>query len=228
MQEERESVSARMTERMQRIIEEVISNHPMYDTKSRFIRESIETKIYDISELISGQKGIRDFLAYLEEDVDWVYRNQYNTDITGKIDKDKDTPVVGNTDINPDKNEILKKCSRSSKLSKSSIIRICMIKNLYDMRDMLNKSNKLKIEERWLFIRSQLLRVKTMLINDLYFALDKEFVESKIESDMEERNLFHIKQHYKRFKNTNGYSYVEDTDKGQELIDILDKVESHI
>lgn len=223
MQEPNE-ISLRITDKMQRIIESLVSTG-MCRTKSEFIAKSIKENIREIYSSLKGQKNIRDFIKELNSDVEWINMKIPEQSIHPKFEIGQDLSCTYRTEINDQHNDILKKCCRCSDFSKSALIRVCTIKKSYSMKHMLSDVKRIKLEDRWNDIDRKLSIMNTMLIDRIYYYLFKEdYVENKVEDNMEIKNVYYLKEHYKEFKDTSGYESLKETQRGKKIIDVLEAV----
>lgn len=223
MQESTE-VNIRTTQKMQRIVEPLV-NVGMCRTKSEFVAMSIEDNIMDINKKLRGQKNIKDFIKELNSDVEWINIKIPDNSIHPRLEVDAKLDVRYKTDVEDDKYSILKRCSRSSGLSKSSIVRICMMKKCYDMRSMLPDVKQRKVETRWGDIKRKLDINNMMLIDKLYYYFSTEdYIQDKVYDDMEIKNVYYLKEHYKQFKNSAGYECMTENERGKKVIGVLESI----
>lgn len=217
-------ISLRITDKMQRIIESLVETG-MCRTKSEFIAKSIEENIRGIYSSLKGQKNIRDFIKELNSDVEWINMKIPDQSIHPRIEINKDLSCTYRTEISDEHNDILKKCCRCSDFSKSALIRICMMKKSYDMRDMLSDVKSIKLKDRWNDIDRKLKIMNTMLIDRIYYYFFKEdYIQNKVNDEMEMKNVYYIKEHYKEFKGTSGYKSMKDTERGEKIIEVLETI----
>jgi len=223
MQEANE-ISLRITDKMQRIIEQLIDTG-MCRTKSEFIAKSIKESIREIYSTLKGQKNIRDFMKELNSDIEWVNMKMPEQSIQPRLEVSANLSCPYRTELSDEDNEILKRCCRCSDFSKSALIRVCAIKKSYDMRHMLSDVKRIKLEDRWNDIDRKLEIMNTMLIDRIYYYFfKKDYIQNKVEDDMEVKNVYYLKEHYKEFKDTSGYNSLKDTKRGEKIIEVLEAI----
>ena len=222
--QERNEVNIRATQKMQRTVESLVKVG-MCRTKSEFVAESVQENIMGINEDLRGQKNIKDFMKELNSDVEWINMKIPNNSIHPRFEVNDSLDVRYKTDIRDKEYDILKKCSRSSGMSKSSIVRICMMKKCYDMRSMLSDVKQRKIEDRWNDIKRKLSISNVMLIDRMYYYFfTEDYIQNKIDDDMEIKNVYYLKEHYKEFKNSAGYECMSESERGKKIINVLESV----
>jgi hypothetical protein len=214
-------VRVRITNGMQLMTEEII-NRSHFNTKQGFKRHSVENNIQSINSLISGQKNIRDFISRLNQDVEWVNVTMPKSDIEDRLEINQELGGSRELKLDEDKYDLLRSCSRCSAISKSGLIRICMIKEIYRMRELLEESSELKVEQRWLTIKRKLNTANDLLIQKLYFSIDSDLVKKRAKRDIEKTNVFYLKDHYSRFNGSVGYKYMQNTEKGEKITRVVE------
>jgi len=218
--------TVRISKRMQRVIESAIESQ--IKNKKKFIQDSVAHNIGEIVSYVEGQKSLRDFILNLNDNVEWLHMEPPDYNIRDRIELENE--LVVNTKINFDNKteHMVKAASRYTGEPKSSITRICIIKELYDNRQQLVKTNSNTITDVWMSIRRKFKVSVEMLVNKLYFNLEHEFINSKIGRISEVGNLMAIRDFYQKFKQTEGYKEMGEYDKGVKVINILEEVEKFI
>jgi len=211
----------RITKSMQLIIEEII-NKSHFNSKSGFKKHSVENNIEEINSLVSGQKSIRDFISRLNQDVKWINIGISESDIENKLEISQDLGGSRKIEISDEKYDILRSCSRSSGITESGLIRICIIKESYRMRKILEESSELRLEQRWLTIKRKLNKANDLLIQKLYFSIDSDLVKERSSRDIEKTNVFYLNEHYQRFKDSAGHNYMKNTKEGKKIINVIE------
>lgn len=217
----------RITNGMQLMIEEII-NRSHFNTKQGFKQYSVENNIENINSLISGQKNIRDFISRLNQDVEWINVSIPNSNIEDKLEIDQSLGGSRKLKVDNDKYDVLRSCSRCSAISESGLIRICMIKEVYRMRKLLEESSELKVEQRWLTIKRKLNTANDLLIQKLYFSVDSDLVKERSKRDIEKTNVFYLNDHYSRFKDSIGHKYMKKTKEGKKIIQVIEDAVENI
>lgn len=216
----------RTSKRMQRIIESATENQ--IKNKKSFIEDAVTYNVRDIVSYVEGQKSLRDFILNLNDNVNWLHIEPPNYNIRDRIDLEND--LVINTKIRFDKevDDMLKAASRYTGEPKSSIVRICVIKELHECKNKLVKTNAGTITDIWMSIRRKFKVSIEMLINKLYFNLEYDFINSKIGRISEVGNLMAIRDFYEEFKQTEGYEVMTEYNKGIEVDDTLKEVKQFV
>jgi Arc/MetJ-type ribon-helix-helix transcriptional regulator len=222
--QERNEISLRITDKMQRIIESLVDSG-MCKTKSEFVAKSVKENIRDIHSSLEGQKNIRDFIKELNSDVEWINMKIPEQSIHPRIEINNDLSCTYRSEINDKDNDVLKESCRCSNFSKSALIRLCIMKKSYDMKDMLSDVKRIKLEDRWNDIDRKLNIMNTMLIDRIYYYFFKEdYIQNKVDGKMEIKNIYYLKEHYKEFKGSSGYKYLENTERGNKIIEVLETI----
>jgi len=216
----------RSSKRMQRIIESAIEDQ--IKNKKAFIEDAVTYNIADIVSFVEGQKSLRDFILDLNDNVEWLHIEPPEYNIRDRIDLEDD--LVVNTKISFDEqvNDMLKAASRYTGEPKSSFIRICIIKELYNNKDKLVKTNADTVTDIWVSIRRKFKVSVEKLVNELYFNLEPVLVDSKIGRIEEVGNLMSIRDFYEEFKTTDGYEAMIEYEKGEQIDRELMKVKEFV
>jgi predicted DNA-binding protein len=218
--------TVRSSKRMQRVIESAIESQ--IKNKKTFIQDSVTHNIEEIVSYVEGQKSLRDFILNLNDNVEWLHMEPPNYNIRDRIELENELVVNSKINLNDTTEDMVKAASRYTGEPKSSIIRVCIIKELYNNRDQLVKTNADTITDVWMSIRRKFKVSVEMLINKLYFNLEQEFINSKIGRIEEIGNLMAIRDFYQKFKQTEGYQAMSQHHKGAKVINILKEVEEFI
>lgn len=211
---------------MQRIIESAIENQ--IKNKKAFIEDSVTHNIDDIVSFVEGQKSLRDFILDLNDNVDWLHIEPPEYNIRDRVELEDDLVVNTKISFNQQTDDMLKAASRYTGEPKSSIIRICVIKELYNNKDNLVKTNADTIEDIWISIRRKFKVSIEKLVNELYFNLEPMLIRSKIGRIEEVGNLMSMRDFYEKFKETDGYNTMIEYQKGQQVDDILREVKEFV
>lgn len=211
---------------MQRIIESAIENQ--IKNKKTFIEDAVTHNVADIVSYVEGQKSLRDFILNLNDNVDWLHIKPPEYNIRDRVELEDDLVVNTKISFKQQTDDMLKAASRYTGEPKSSIIRICMVKELYNNKDELVKTNADTIEDIWTSIRRKFKVSVEKLVNELYFNLEPMLVRSKIGRIEEVGNLMPIRDFYEEFKETDGYSTMMEYQKGQQVDDILKEVKEFV
>lgn len=211
---------------MQRAIEEAIENQ--IKNKKTFVEESVKYNIDDIIKYTKGQKSLRDFIMDLNDTVDWMHMNPPSLDVKDKLKHNADLDISQSLELNNETDEKLKGASRYINMSKSSIIRMCTIKQLYNNREDLMGGNKRKIEDVWLSTVRKIKIGNRKLVDKLYYNLEEEYINKMMERPEQLLNFMNVSDAYKKFKNTEGCEYMKSSTDGQEVINILEDIVKHV
>lgn len=222
----KEELTVRYSEDMQMLIEETMNS--LVENKKRFIETSVRKNITDILDKVEGQKGLRDFISRLNSNVEWLNINRPDYNIVDDISSGADLNIVQKMEISSEVLDKVKSCVRYSGLSKSSIIRICSIKELFNRREELSQSDRYKVEDVWIEIDMKLDAANDMLIDSLSYNITKNLIESKMNRGIEIKNLMGMRDAYNKFKQTKGSDIMSKCSKGIELHQIFEDIEEHI
>jgi len=121
-------------------------------------------------------------------------------------------------------NDMVKAASRYTGEQKSTIVRICVIKELYNNRDKLVRTNEQTIRNLWENTKRKFDVGIEMLVNKLYLNLEPNFVKNKIGRIDEIGNLMSIRDFYEKFKNTQGYNAMLEYKRGNKVDATLKEV----
>jgi len=211
---------------MQRVIESATENQ--LKNKKSFIEDAVAHNIGDIVGLIEGQKSLRDFILDLDSSVDWLHMKPPEYKIRDRVELEDDLVVNTKISLKQEVNNMVKAASRYTGEPKSSIVRICIIKQLYENKDELVRENEDTIEDIWTDIRRKFKVCVERLVNELYFNLEPVFVRTKIGKMKEIGNLMAIRDFYGEFKESDGYRVMKDYEKGQRVDDVLKEVKEFV
>ena len=209
---------------MQRLIEAAKTEE---ESKKAFITKSVKRNISELNKYSKGQKGLRDFIESLNDDVEWLSIDIPTQDIDHRISTRTNLDITQTIELNQDYNNKLDRYVRHTGTSRSSAIRLCIVKELYNRRSVLNESNSDKIESTWLEVRKQLMMSNQMLVDILSYHLEHKSIESKL-SIIELKNLRYIRDAYRKIKDTSAYDVIEDHRDGDYIIEILNEIESFV
>jgi hypothetical protein len=183
----------KVTDRMQRTIDEVVNKSISYRSKKDFSKKAIRNHVPNIMEMLSGYKNLSYFIKYLNDDVTWINIQNPEVNVNTKLMSDKTLTSQILTEVPQETDSILSKCSRISSMAKSDIARICLVKELYELGgDILNKSKYRRVSDKWTLIKIKLRKSNMLLIEKLKFDLDPELIDSKIDMECELYNLSNI------------------------------------
>lgn len=227
--QETTKIHFKVTDRMQRTIDEVVNKSISYRSKKDFSNKAIRNHVPDVMGMLSGYKDLSYFIKYLNDDVTWINIQNPEVNVNTKLMSDKTLTSQILTEIDQETNSILSKCSSVSSMAKSDIVRICLIKELYEVGDdILNKSKYRRVSDKWTLIKIKLRKSNMLLVEKLKFDLDGELIDSKIDMECELYNLSNISHHYQDFKGSNGYYKMKETDSGKEVIEVLERIYTEI
>lgn len=215
--EDTSELSYRMTAKLRRVTEEIVENGAYY-SKSQFVRNSIDGNIDYIQSNLKGQKSIRDFIKDLNSDVEWLNINLPEQSISTSFEPDKELSIVKTISLDSSTVDKLDKCSRCSEFKRSGIIRMCLMKEVYDERDELSPTNKKRVEDRWTSMKLKLTKSNNLLIDQLFYIFSTDYILNKATDEREAGNMFYIAENYNKFKTTEGYEYAKSTARGEEFI----------
>jgi hypothetical protein len=222
MKDSNNTVKIRMTESMKLMEEDIVDNN-ISRNKKEFREQSVENNIKDISEMVSGQKNIREFATKINRDVDWIAVQLDDVELNTRLSIPENLSEAGKLDIDEGKHDMLNSCSRSTKMSKSGLIRVCMIKELHRVKENLCQTDALQIQNRWLAIKRKLDKANDLLIDKLHYAISPGLVTVRSGRDRERTNVFYLKEHYNEFKDTKGFEYMEETENGRHIINVIEE-----
>lgn len=222
MKDSNNTVKIRMTETM-KLMEEDIVDNDIFRNKKEFREESVSSNIIDISEMVSGQKHIREFATKINRDVDWIDVELDDVELNTRLSIPENLSEAGKLDIDEAKHDILNSCSRNTKMSKSGLIRVCMIRQLYHLEGYLSHTDRLQVSSRWLVIKRKLDKANNLLVHKLYYGINPEVVKTRSRRDRERTNIFYLKEHYNEFKDTEGFEYMQEIQNGQQIISVIEK-----
>lgn len=217
----KEEVKFRGTAKMKKLVEDIVDAGSSR-SKAEFVRQAVVNSVDYIHKQLKGQKSIRDFIEYIDEDIEWIDIKLPNSNIQCKIEADRDLSSYLETELPQETIDKLNACSRSSGFSRSSIIRACVIKELYNNKGVLADGKQMKIEQRWTEIDRKIKASNLKLVDRLYYCFEEKFILNKATNELEAKNMFYLKEHYKEFKGTEGYKYVKEQDRGKQFIENIE------
>lgn len=218
----RDEVAFRSEKRMRRMIEGTVENSQSYN-QAQFIRQAIKNNVDYIYDKLKGQKTIRDFILDLNSDVEWLDIDVPEGSIEFKLDSNEELSVYKETSVEQEYIDKLDKCSRSSSFSRSSVIRACLIRELYTVRDCLDEPDKSFIKDRWVVVNAKIEKLNYKLVDSLYYEFQEQFIMTKARDEMEAKNMFRIEKRYENFKETDGYEFATTIDRGKQFIDRIEE-----
>lgn len=180
---------------MKKLVEDIVDAGKSR-SKAEFVRQAIVNNVDYIHKQLKGQKNIRDFIEYIDEDIEWVDIKLPDSDIQCKIEADRDLSSYLTTELSEDNIDKLNSCSRSSGFSRSSIIRACVIRELYKNKELLTEGKQVKIEQRWTDIDRKVKSSNLKLVDELYYCFQEQFIMTKATDDLEVKNMFYLEEHY--------------------------------
>jgi len=211
---------------MQRLVSEVA--HSRSIKKRELIESFISTNGYEIAELSKGQKSLRDFILNLNQFVDWFNAKPPDLNIDDSIDNESNLSAVQKVSLNSADDDILNSCSRYTGESKSSIIRLCIIKGLYNNKEILNDTKAKRVTDLWTSAKRKLKTATEMMIASLHCNLERDFIEAKMESKREYGNLASMADEYKCFKSKEGYEMMLSHLYGDSVNEIFEDIVEHV
>jgi hypothetical protein len=174
---------------------------------------------------LEGQKPIQDFVSDLDDDVQWLNLDVSHDYVNTQLQVDSDLDVIRTCDMNSETEAKVNWCASASSISKSGVLRLCVLKQMHNNKALLDEARKMKITERWLQTKNKLKSRTERLIDELYYSFTNQYTQHKLTSDLEKKTRLVIKSHYSRFKETEGFNVLEQHTRGQQVIDVLD---SHV
>jgi len=227
--QEAEKIHFKVTDRMQRSINEIVRKSLSYRSKKDFSNKALINHLPKVMEMLSGYRDLSSFVKYLNEDITWINIQNPEVNVNTKLISDKALTSQILTETNQKTYSMLCKCSDISSIGKSDIARICLVKELYKVGDeYLNKSKYRRISDKWRLIEIKLKKSNMILIEKLKFDLDREIIQSKMSMKNRDYSLHDISYHYEDFKDSTGYYAMEDTESGKEVISVLEMIHSEI
>lgn len=218
-----EETKFRVTRYMNRILSQLVERDGT-PSKKQFCTSAVENNIEWLEKSLKGQRKIYHLVSNLNDDIEWLNMDVSGDYLTAKAHVNKDLDVVRTLDLNDDTHGKVGWCAESSAMSRSAVIRLCVIKEVYHNRDMLNEARSIQVSERWLEIKSKVRLRTEKLIDELYYNFSTEYVEHKLQSDLEAKNLMILSSHYKTFKHTEGHDVMLEYDRGRTVVNTLDSL----
>lgn len=222
---QKERLNLKVTDRLQRTIDGVVGFSTKYKNKKDFVEQSILNNSSYIMEKLSGHKDLVYFIKFLNDDVVWIDIQNPDIKINTKLIGDKSLTSQLTADIPEKADSILNKCSSIASTSKSDIVRICIIKELYDnSEEHLPETNYKRVSDKWLTIQVKLEKANKSLIDKLGYNINENIVDTRLDKRVEYANIKAIADYYQNFKHTKGYEVMKETKSGSDTIDILERV----
>jgi hypothetical protein len=216
-----EEVKFRGTAKMKKLVEDIVEAGKSR-SKAEFVRQATVNNVDYIHNKLKGQKNIRDFIEYIDEDIEWVDIKIPDSQVQCKIEPNRDLSEYLMTELSKDYIDKLNNCARSSGFSRSSIIRACVIRELYSNKDLLTEGKQLKVEQRWTEIDRKVKSSNLKLVDQLYYCFQEQFIMAKATDELEVKNMFYLEEHYKDFKGTAGYKYMKEKERGKKSINNIE------
>jgi len=211
---------------MQRLVNEVADSKSI--RKQTLIENFISKNAYEIAELSKGQKSLRHFILNLNQFVDWFNVEPPELNVTGSIDKESNLSTVQKVSLNNTDEDLLNSCSTYTGESKSSIIRLCIIKGLYDNKKVLNNTKAKRISDLWTSAKRKLKTATKMMVTALDCSLEREFIEAKMETRREFDNLASMADEFNDFKQKEGYSRMLSYRCGDNIDQMFKDIVDHV
>lgn len=222
---QKERLHLKVTDRLHRTVDIVVASSRKYNTKKDFVEKSILNNYSYIMENLSGHKDLLYFIKFLNDDVMWIDIQNPDIKMNTKLMSDKPLSSQFAAEIPESADSILNKCSNIASTSKSDIVRICIIKELYNSsQGHISESNYKRISDKWLTIQVKLHKANKSLIDKLGYNINETTINTKLDEKVEYANIKAIADYYLKFKNTKGYEIMKETKSGSDTIHMLEKV----
>lgn len=215
--------TVRMTDRLSIAVDE-ISSTEKYSSKKTFVQSALSENVFSLHSKIEGHKALKDFAVKLNSDVTWFNLDIKGTCLTAKLSVDSDLTSVVKVNIGNPIQDVINSIVNSTNLSQSDVIRICVICHCYNHRSKFDTATQMEVKDRWLSIKAKLKHMVEKLVVNLYFELEPERLIMKINSKYEQRNVHHIRCHYKQLKKSEAHKVMQKTHYGKKVTNTLEKV----
>jgi hypothetical protein len=237
-------VSVRFTDRTMQTVNSLVEKNSQFSSKRTFLSYAVSCNIGYLQSQIEGQKSIRQFASYVNQDIDWVEIDigdfRINTKLiqTGNL---RESPTK--LDLNEKTEKLLRQVSSYSNLSRSQVVRLCVIRALYDvygdfysdvqagkeLRDYenvsdLNSGNIRLVEQRWMDLRKKIQNELPAVTFKLYQELCDDSIIEYARRKSEMTVTLQLMNHYEEFQGSTGYNKLQETEHGREIIDQLETV----
>ena len=212
------TITIRATKMMNKLVKDT---KPLHQPKQKFIEEAVEANVCDIISYAEGQNSLREFIEAVDSSVDWLYIDVPNQSIQDRLDDTSDLTVSQHLGLDDDIVDKVDAASKYTGTSRSSVIRICVIKQLYEKDDNLVRTDKMEVEDLWLDIRRKLKMAGKMMVDRLYYNLEYEYVVSKRQNIEGLAQLVSLRDRYLELKGTKGYELMMSYEEGRKVDETL-------
>lgn len=212
----------RVTRYMNRILDQLIEEN-VANNKKQFCTTSVRNNVDTLKSWLKGQRDIYHFISDLNDDIEWLNMDISENYVTAKTQVSKGLDVIRTSDLNQQTQSKVSWCAESSGISKSAVIRLCVIKEIYQNRKSLNVARSMQVSERWLEIKSKIQLRTEKLIDELYYNFSTEYVKHKLGLQIEAKNIKIVSSHYDLLKNSDGYDIMLSYERGETVINILEQ-----
>jgi hypothetical protein len=217
----------RVTKYMNRAIEKLLQDDS-YKSKRHFVNKSVESQIDWFKQSVKGQRTLYNFINNINDDVSWLDLDVSDEYITPRLHIDKSLDVVRTCNLSPETKSDISWCASAIGNTQSSIIRLCMIKQLSCESHLLSEAMSMQVEERWLHIKSKISLRTNKMVDELYYNFKTPYVQHKLKQSIEAKNRKIISSHYNSFEQTSGYDVMIQTDRGSTVDEIIEEyTDSH-
>lgn len=215
--------TVRMTDRLS-VAVNTVSQLDRYRSKKQFVEQAVDQHSKHIASLITGYQSLKNFTIRVDSDVTWASITQPDTELDSKFKPGSGLSSIVNLELRTDTEQTVNSIANSTTMSRSGVIRVCTIKHCYEHASQFNEATSMELSDRWLSIKLELKHMCEKLIMELYYELDSERVNAKLQSDMERKNIHHLGSHYKQFKDTKGHEVMTQNHYGKRLTRTLNRV----
>jgi hypothetical protein len=215
-------IKFRVTRYTNRMLDQIVEETTSHN-KKRFCSASVDNNVEWLQSLLKGQRPLYHFISDLNDDVDWLNMDISEDYVKAKSQVDKDLDVVRTSELHGELQSKVSWCAESSGVSRSAVIRICVIKELNSNRDVLSEAKSMQITERWLEIKSKIQLRTKKLVDELYYNFTTDYVKHKLGQDIEAKNMKIISSHYQTFKDTEGYDTLTNHDRGKAVLKVFNE-----
>jgi hypothetical protein len=216
--------SARLEPTKKEYIEEVYENHDDYHSLKHFAEKAVANNISYIKAQLNGASNLRNLIKMLcrvDEVNITLPEKTLNTKIRGEN-------LTGATkiDIAPQHLKSIDKITRSTKLSKGGVIRVCILRELNKVASregLLHEPRQSDIQSSWEGFKEDTEDLFASLITKLETRLVTQFetTQQKVKRDPKAQD--ELIAHYQNyFRESAGYERLLETERGQEILSGLE------
>lgn len=124
--------SFKLSDKLCMIVDLVVACHNEYDTKKDFSEKAVIKNCRYVLQKICDDKELLEFIQYLDDDAVWIDIQDHDIEMNTRLESSANLTSQIIFDVTKEYDSILNECSDVANTSKSNIVRMCIMKELYD------------------------------------------------------------------------------------------------